>query len=695
MAPTKCLGWMKVNLQLLLALLGFLSPFIDGFVTQHTYQKDPCARLQISPLQSSSIVTPLYSKIKKSSADQEYVKENDLKHSTQEVAEPSTSQSTQDSAVSDPKKKIPIHLLAGFLGSGKTTALKHILENKEDVKVGVIVNDVASVNIDAKLISRQETQQQKQETNDDSSAATLVEGSDGVVVELQNGCACCSLAGELFDSIETLLRPRPETGATANYDAILVELSGVADPVAIQNNWKNAEIQESNTFVTESSQLGKVVTLVDATTFGSDYMTFDILKDRDGWFENNESDDEKMHPHALNRQVVELLTEQVEAADLIVVNKEDLAGDEKTEITKTMAQYLNEDARVVVTSHGKIQAKELLGVANSPILDREGNHDESDIDSSHSHNHDHIHNEEPSDSHSHSHDNSACDDPKCTDPSHDHSHSHDHAECEDVECTDPSHDHSHSHDHALCDDPKCTDPSHDHSHSHDHGACNDPDCTDPSHDHSHSHDHDQSITSTSNLGISNFVYKATRPFQPQRLQKLLFDWPIPIKEELDFDLLNDAAKTGYGFDEEIQRKEEEELSAATINPFVGVLRSKGFCWIAPTAWDGLLADPWRHDTAMYWSHAGKHFGLQPGGSFWDSLPRSTLEEFFAASPEMITKILEEDFVTEEFGDRRQELVFIGVGLRQQDIERALDDCLLTDTEMEDYRAELALVIDSS
>lgn len=655
-APTKCLGWMKVNLQLLLALLGFLSPFIDGFVTQHAYKEDPSVRLQTSVFQTAKI---------------------------------STSESTQDSTVSDPKKKIPIHLLAGFLGSGKTTTLKHVLENKEDVKVGVIVNDVASVNIDAKLISRRETQQQQQETDDDSSDATLVEGGEGVVVELQNGCACCSLAGELFDSIETLLKPRSENGATTDYDAILVELSGVADPVAIQNNWKNAEIQESNTFVTESSQLGKVVTLVDATTFGSDYMTFDILKDRDGWFENNVSDGEQIHPHALNRQVVELLTEQVEAADLIVVNKEDLAGDEKTEITKTMAQYMNEDARVIVTSHGKIQAKELLGLADSPILDREGKHDESDIDSSRSHNHDHIHNEEPSDSHSHSHD------PKCTDPSHDHSHSHDDAKCEDVECIDPSHDHSHSHDHALCDDPKCTDPSHDHSHSHDHGACNDPDCTDPSHDHSHSHDHGQSMTSTGNLGISNFVYKATRPFQPQRLQKLLFDWPIPIKEELDFDLLNDAAKTGYGIDEEEQTKEEEEPSTATISPFVGVLRSKGFCWIAPTAWDGLLADPWRHDTAMYWSHAGKHFGLQPGGSFWDSLPRSTLEEFFASSPEMITKILEEDFVTEEFGDRRQELVFIGVGLRQQDIERALDDCLLTDAEMEDYRAELALVIDSS
>ena len=202
------------------------------------------------------------------------------------------------------------------------------------------------------------------------------------------------------------------------------------------------------------------------------------------------------------------------------------------------------------------------------------------------------------------------------------------------------------------------------------------------------------MTSTANLGISSFVYKATRPFEPKRLRKLLFAWPIPIKGELDFDLLNDTLKTGYGIDQE----GDEEETSKTISPFVGVLRSKGFCWIAPTAWEGLLADPWRHDTAMYWSHAGKHFGLEPGGQFWDSLPRSALQDFFAGSsdPEgSIHKILNEDFVTEEFGDRRQELVFIGVTMRQKDIEAALDSCLLTDDEMEDYRKQLELLKDAS
>ncbi len=698
-APTDCSGFVKFKFQVLLvSVLFFLATFTDGFVANRCCHNDSRVRLQIPLFQSSSSLPSIDSDSNQSSLDVEDATEHDVKDLKKTTLD--SSKTTQDSTISDPKRKIPVHLLAGFLGSGKTTTLRHILENKEDVKVGVIVNDVASVNIDAKLISRRDTKKKEGES-DSVDVATIAEG-EGEVVELQNGCACCSLAGELFDSIETLLQPKLESGndgGIADYDAILVELSGVADPVAIKNNWKSAIQTQSNTLVTEASQLGNVVTLVDATTFGSDYMTFDILKDRDGWFENDadsNSDGNQKKPHSLNRQVVELLAEQVEAADLIVVNKEDLAGDEKTEITKTMAQSLNEEARVVVTRHGNISAKELLELDASRVLHQEGKYDDINNYSAYSHSNDDSHDDEPSGSHSHSHDHAICNDSKCTDPSHDHSHSHDLAKCEDVECEEHSHDHSHSHDHHAFDDPKCTDPSHDHSHSHDHRACNDPNCTDPSHDHSHSHDHDQPMTSTANIGISSFVYKATRPFQPQRLQKLIFDWPIPIKEELDFDLCNDALKTGYGIDAVVD--EAEKKTSTIVSPFVGVLRSKGFCWIAPTAWEGILADPWRHDAAMYWSHAGKHFGIQPGGSFWASLPRSSLEDFFEATPDpeaSIRKVLEEDFVTEEFGDRRQELVFIGVSLRQQDIEAALDDCLLTDAEMEEYREKLALSKGSS
>lgn len=154
------------------------------------------------------------------------------------------------SAVEETAKKnskVPITLLSGFLGAGKTCTLQHLLENTEGVKIGVIVNDVANVNIDAKLIS----------------------GKKNGVVELQNGCACCSLADELLTSVDTLL------GDERKFDALVVELSGVADPVAIKSNWNNAKVQGHP--VTLKADVSQVVTLVDASTFGTDWMVSCIV----------------------------------------------------------------------------------------------------------------------------------------------------------------------------------------------------------------------------------------------------------------------------------------------------------------------------------------------------------------------------------------------------------------------------------
>ena len=165
---------------------------------------------------------------------------------------------------------------------------------------------------------------------------------------------------------------------------------------------------------------------------------------------------------------------------------------------------------------------------------------------------------------------------------------------------------------------------------------------------------------------------------------ILYQWPVPIKDELDLSLLKDATKSGY----KVAGKEGEN------SPFIGVLRSKGFCWFAPTDWEGLLQDTWRHDTAMYWSHAGKHMGIQEAGRFWASVDDSVMQEFFATNPGEMERIRREDFVSEEFGDRRQEIVFIGVDLDQAAIEEALDECLLTDEEMKSYRAELQKLADA-
>lgn len=118
------------------------------------------------------------------------------------------------------KKVPPITLLAGFLGSGKTTTLQNLLSNKEGMKIGIIVNDVASINIDSKLLSNPNT--------------PLI-GSEETV-ELQNGCACCSLADELLETIQQLTN-----NGQRDLDHIVIELSGVADPEIVKKNWLGAE----------------------------------------------------------------------------------------------------------------------------------------------------------------------------------------------------------------------------------------------------------------------------------------------------------------------------------------------------------------------------------------------------------------------------------------------------------------------
>ena len=352
-------------------------------------------------------------------------------------------------------------LLSGFLGTGKTTALKHLLENKENLKIGVIVNDVASVNIDAKLVS----------------------GQTADMVELQNGCACCSLADELFSSVDKLLQGR-------ELDAIVVELSGVADPMAIKSNWRVAPIT-----VRSKADIARVVTLVDAGTFGTDYMTWDAAGERPQWTDPGDE-------CSANRKVAELLAEQVEAANLVLVNKIDLATEDEVKIASSMARALNKGAVLKAVEFGRISPLDLIATLQPEIV----------VGEEHSHDHSHSH-EEP------------CHDPKCSDPSHSHAHSHDHHEHQDAKTT-------------ACTDPDCTDTSQSHSHDHSSDAtnsCADPECNDPTHSHDHSHSQSHS-TSTDELGIKNFVYKATKPFDPRKLMNVLNRWPIPIKDKIDVGL---------------------------------------------------------------------------------------------------------------------------------------------------------------
>ena len=368
--------------------------------------------------------------------------------------------------------KVPITLLSGFLGTGKTSTLQHLLENKENLKIGVVVNDVASVNIDRKLIA--------------AGAAS----SD--LVELQNGCACCSLRDELLFSIEKLLTGR-------KLDSIVVELSGVADPAAVKYNF-----EETGNGL--DAEISRVVTVIDAASFGTDYLSWDLAQERDQWVAPGDD-------CTGQRKVSELLAEQCEAADLILVNKMDLLNEDERQlqVATGVARALNNKAELVAVEFGRVAPRRILGPAIASKASKG-----SDVRQL------------------------------------------------------PSNDE---------DDAATT-------------------CTDESHSHSH-HDHHSAKTSTDDLGISNFVYKATRPFNVIRLMKVLNQWPVPIKDTLDIAVLQDATTAFPETDAE--------------SPFVGVIRSKGFCWFAPQKWTGAGQDAWRHDTAMYWSHAGRHFGISAAG----------------------------------------------------------------------------------
>jgi G3E family GTPase len=181
------------------------------------------------------------------------------------------------------------------------------------------------------------------------------------------------------------------------------------------------------------------------------------------------------------------------------------------------------------------------------------------------------------------------------------------------------------------------------------------------------------------VGISSFTYKAAKPFHMIRLLKVLNTWPVPKKDELD--LVDISPKLGG-----VKTMNGEPLD----NPFVSVVRSKGFCWMAPSSFASSGGDQWRHETAMYWSHAGKHFGITAAGKWWDSLEdKSQIKEMFDERPGEYERMMAEDWVSEEFGDRRQEVVFIGVDFDEAKIRKALDDCLLTDEELVKYRKDLS------
>jgi G3E family GTPase len=229
--------------------------------------------------------------------------------------------------------KLPVTVLSGFLGAGKTSLLNHILHNKEGLKVAVIVNDMSEVNIDAKMVQNEQVLSRTEEK----------------LVEMSNGCICCTLREDLMIEVEKLAKE-------GRFDYLLIESTGISEPIPIAQTFSFVD-EENGIDLSNFSYIDTMVTVVDCFNFMKDFGSNELLLDRsltdiDGDF----------------RTIVNLLTDQIEFANVILLNKVDLTDEKTVGLLKAAIQKLNPKAKIITSSFGKIPANEIL---NTKLFDFE------------------------------------------------------------------------------------------------------------------------------------------------------------------------------------------------------------------------------------------------------------------------------------------------------------------------------------